>query len=133
MLTSRHVPRAVRTAALTCQAWLWLFLFDVASRAGFARIHGRLRRCRTAPRLSAVTDDVLWAVDEACVWYFKRVACLQRSAITTWMLRRHGIPAQLVIGYRPLPFESHAWVELHGAVVNDRPQYQKAFTVLDRL
>ena len=33
----------------------------------------------------------------------------------------------------PLPFESHAWVEVDGRVVNDRPQYQRAFTVLDRL
>ncbi len=75
----------------------------------------------------------MWAVDEACVWYVKRVACLQRSVIATWLLRRYGMQAELVIGYRPLPFESHAWVEVDGQVVNDRPQYQKFFTVLDRL
>ena len=33
--------------------------------------------------------------------------------------RRNGIAAQLVIGCRPLPFESHAWVEVDGRVVND--------------
>jgi hypothetical protein len=48
------------------------------------------------------------------------------------MLRRHGRSASLVIGYRPVPFESHAWVELDGLVVNDRPQYQKYFRVLER-
>jgi hypothetical protein len=63
----------------------------------------------------------------------KRAACLQRSAVATWLLRRHGVPAELVIGYRPLPFESHAWVEVDGQVVNDLPQYKKVFKVLDRL
>jgi hypothetical protein len=58
---------------------------------------------------------------------------LQRSVVATWLLRHHGWRAELVIGCRPLPFESHAWVEVDGQVVNDRPQYQKVFTVLDRL
>lgn len=39
----------------------------------------------------------------------------------------------MVIGCRPLPFESHAWVELDGRVVNDRQAYRTAFVVLDRL
>jgi hypothetical protein len=73
------------------------------------------------------------AVEEACIWYFKRAYCLQRSSVTTWMLRRRGVAAQLVIGYRPVPVDSHAWVEVDGRVVNDRPQYQKFFRVLDRL
>jgi hypothetical protein len=59
--------------------------------------------------------------------------CLQRSMVATWLLRRHGIAAKMVIGCRPLPFESHAWVEVDGCVVNDRPQYQRAFRVLERL
>jgi hypothetical protein len=67
------------------------------------------------------------------VWYVKRAPCLQRSTVATWLLRRHGIPAEMVIGCRPLPFESHAWVEVGGLVVNDLPRYQRAFTVLCRL
>jgi hypothetical protein len=85
---------------------------------------------RDQPSSSA---DVVWAVDEACVWYIRRVACLQRSVVTTWLLRRHGINGELVIGYRPVPFESHAWVEVNGAIVNDLAQYRAKFTVLDRL
>jgi hypothetical protein len=129
---------AMRTAGarvwLIVQAWLALAAFDVALLAGFARVHDRIRRCpvRRVSNRPAV-DDVVWAVDEACVWYVKRAACLQRSAVATWLLRRHGVPAALVIGYRPVPFESHAWVEVDGAIVNDRPQYQRVFAVLDRL
>jgi hypothetical protein len=128
--------RSMRLAQLAAKAWLALFVFDVARLGGFARQHARVRACRVRSRAAADVpdvEDVIWAVDEACVWYVKRAPCLQRSAVATRLLRLHGIGAELVIGYRPLPFESHAWVEVSGRVVNDRPQYQKAFTVLERL
>jgi hypothetical protein len=131
---TRQASRAIRFTILAAHAWLALAAFDVARFAGFARTCERLRRLRPADRRSwADADDIVWAVDEACVWYVKRAACLQRSAVATWLLRRHGVRAEMVIGCRPLPFESHAWVEVDSRVVNDRPQYQKVFTVLDRL
>lgn len=120
---------------LVAEALAGLVLFDLLSRGGFARVHGFTRRRRVAGRTPAagVTARVCQAVEEACIWYVKRAYCLQRSTVTTWMLRRRGVPAELVIGYRPVPVDSHAWVEVHGEVVNDRPQYQKFFRVLDRL
>lgn len=126
--------RAVRLAFLVVQAWLLLAIGDCARRAGFKRTCERLQKLRPTNRRSwARTEDVIWAVDEACVWYVKRAACLQRAVVATRLLRRHGVRAELVIGCRPLPFESHAWVEVAGLVVNDRPQYQRAFSVLDRI
>lgn len=133
-MTWHHTRRAIRFTILTVHAWLALAAFDFARHAGFARVCEWLRRRRPATRPSwAHADDIVWAVDEACVWYVKRAACLQRSAVATWLLRRHGLRAEMVIGCRPLPFESHAWVEVDGHVVNDRPQYQRVFTVLDRI
>ncbi len=38
------------------------------------------------------------AVDMACIWYWKEGLCLQRSAATACLLKRFGVPAQLVIG-----------------------------------
>jgi hypothetical protein len=129
--------RAHRRAMLTSQAWLALVMFDLIALAGFRRVHQHVRHRRVKHRSrihsTALIDDVIWAVEEACVWYFKRAACLQRSAVATWLLRGHGVAADLVIGYRPIPFESHAWVEVAGIVINDRPQYQKFFAVLERL
>ena len=126
--------RTGRLVALTMQAWIALMAFDLARPAGFARLCAWLHRRRPAPRRGeASAEDIVWSVDEACVWYVKRAACLQRSVVATWMLRRHGIAAEMVIGCRPLPFESHAWVEVDGLVVNDLQQYQRAFTVLNRL
>jgi hypothetical protein len=122
-------------ALLVVRAWMALLIFDVVRLAGFGRIHRLVDRCpvRRSVKGTLSLEEIVWAVDEACVWYVKACACLQRSVVSTWMLRRRGFYASLVIGYRPIPFESHAWVEVGGVIVNDRPQYQKAFRVLERL
>jgi hypothetical protein len=135
VLTPLDALNGLRLALLTAHAWVGLAAFDLALVAGFARAHERVRACGVHPRRRDKfrVEHIVWAVDEACVWYVKRAPCLQRSAVAACLLRRHGVPAELVIGYRALPFESHAWVEVDGQVVNDRPQYQKVFAVLERL
>ena len=112
-----------------------LIVFDLLSMRGFPFVYAFTRARPIARRRPSpeVTARVCRAVEEACIWYVKRAYCLQRSSVVTWMLRRRGVAAELVIGYRPLPVDSHAWVEVDGEVVNDRPQYQKFFRVLDRL
>lgn len=72
------------------------------------------------------------AVDWACVLYPKQVLCLQRSAATTILLRRYGVDAEMLIGAQLLPFRSHAWVEVDGSVVNDKPYMRQIYRVLDR-
>jgi hypothetical protein len=133
-MTLYGLHRALRLTGLTAQAWLALAAFEIARPAGFARLCAWLRRRRPERcRGRATRDEIIWSVDEACVWYVRRALCLQRSVVTTWLLRRHGFAAEMVIGCRPLPFESHAWVEIDGRVINDLPQYSRAFTVLHRL
>lgn len=122
-------------AFLILKSFAGLLLFDVIALAlGFPRLHAVARRFPLAKRRSRRTDEqICRAVAEACVWYPKRAFCLQRSWVMSLLLRRHGIASQVVIGYRPVPLDSHAWVEVDGRVVNDRPQYQKFYRVLDRL
>ena len=120
-------------AVVMLRAWLGLALFDAARLIGFAGIHRRVQACRVARRRSSTPEAIVWAVDEACVWYVKRAYCLQRSAVAVWLLRRHGFAATLVIGYRPVPFESHAWAEIDGRIVNDRQQYRQYFHVLEQV
>ena len=119
---------------LALEAIVALMVYDVASRMGFARTRALVARCpvvRWKPT-DEKTVRICAAVAEASVWYVKRVLCLQKSSVTTWLLRLHGVRAELVIGCRPVPLQSHAWVEVNGQVVNDRPQYQKFFRVLER-
>jgi hypothetical protein len=93
-------------------------------------------RRAAAPETTASTDRqsaICEAVRSAAPFYWKPIRCLQRSIVTARIMRRHGIPAQVVIGYRPTPFFSHAWVEVGGRVANDSPVYQAKLQVLERL
>jgi len=74
--------------------------------------------------------QVCGAVDRATVWYPKKALCLQRSAVTTCLLRSHGIPACMALGVRPMPFMAHAWVEVEGSVVNDLPRVKSFYASL---
>jgi hypothetical protein len=120
---------------LVLEAFGGLLLFDlVVLMFGFPRVHSLARKFSLGRRRGRYSDErVCQAVAEACVWYPKRAYCLQRSWVASLLLRKHGIPSQIVIGCRPVPLDSHAWVEVEGRVVNDRPQYQKFYQVLDRL
>lgn len=133
------VMRAMETFSkviLVLEALAGLVFYDVVATMGYVRTYAVVRRWPTFKwrrRALDPTPRICAAVDEACVWYPKRVRCLQRSVVVTYLLRWHGVRAELVIGHRRLPLESHAWVEVAGQVVNDRPQYQKFYTVLDRV
>jgi hypothetical protein len=121
---------------LVLESWLLLLYFEFVMR--FRTFNALYEIVRQARPRTAVADacvsstDLCRAVDLACVFYFKQILCLQRSAATTLMLRRHGLGAKMVIGAQVLPFRSHAWVEVEGAVVNDRPYMLDMYQVLER-
>jgi transglutaminase superfamily protein/coenzyme PQQ synthesis protein D (PqqD) len=78
-------------------------------------------------------EQICAAVQKAGSWYPREAMCLQRSAITTCLLRQIGIAADMVIGCRKIPFGAHAWVEVDGEVANDKRQVQEFYKVLGRL
>ena len=104
-------------------------------RNDFAGLHSAVRnfgvRTNTSPGASLL--ELCRAVDIACIWYWKKVVCLQRSAAATCLLRRHGITAQLVIGTQQVPFNAHAWVEVDGQVVTDKAYMHEIYVVLERI
>jgi hypothetical protein len=87
---------------------------------------------RTTPPSDDATDRVCSAMDVACIWYWKEVLCLQRSAATAYLLKRNGVAVQMMIGVQQMPFKAHAWVEEDGWVVNDKPYVREMYAVLDR-
>lgn len=90
-------------------------------------------RCETQPRPENSTVlDLVNTGDLACAFYFKPVACLQRSAVLCRQLRRRGIVAQVIIGIHRFPFRSHAWVEVDGVPVNERRRAREIYVELDR-
>ena len=101
----------------------------------FAALHEHLRSIPVAPCDAApdAIDRVKAAIDEACIWYPRRAVCLQRSAVAVALLRTLGVRAQFVYGVQQLPFKAHAWVEVAGVVVNDRPEVQREYCVMERI
>jgi hypothetical protein len=116
-------------------AWLGLLVADLALKLlGFHRFHTVLRRLPTRrPERgeAGLATALSQAVDRAAAFYFKRAWCLQRSAVAMVLLRLRGLPAKLVIGIHQVPFHAHAWVELHGRVINDRPWLPEAYAVIE--
>ena len=120
---------------LVLRAYVSLLRLEIPlGRGNFAAIYNSVRRhpCRSTNSVGDPTERVCSAVDLACVWYWKQVLCLQRSAATVRLLRDRGVPAQLVIGAQQVPFKAHAWVEVQGQVVNDRSYTGEMYAVLDR-
>ena len=120
---------------LVLQAYLKLILFDLClARGNFADLCDTVRKCparKMGPAADAV-KRICSAVDMACIWYWKEALCLQRSAAAACLLKRYGVPAQLVIGAQQMPFKAHAWVEVDGRVVNDKSYMPELYGVLDR-
>ena len=114
--------------------WELLRLEYPLHRRNFAALYDRVRLTSVGTRRTPLSQpaELCRAVDLAAALYFRKVLCLQRSAATVCVLRKHGFPAQLVIGVQQMPFAAHAWVELDGVVMNDKPYMSDMYSVLDR-
>jgi hypothetical protein len=118
---------------LVLKAFCELLRYEVTiSLGGFGRIQRQLSRQSTStkPRVPGLEESICRAVQLAASLYWKPVLCLQRSVCAARLLRKHGIPGRLVIGYRPAPFFSHAWVEVDGRVVNGSAAWQTRLRLL---
>ena len=119
---------------IVLRAYLRLIQFDLyLARGNFKALYEKVRAypLRTPPPVNAV-EQICSAVDMACIWYWKEVLCLQRSAATACLLKSCGVPAEMVIGAQQMPFKAHAWIEVCGRVVNDKPYVREMYAVLDK-
>jgi hypothetical protein len=117
------------------KAYLKLIYFDLyLARGNFAALYDKVHSYPIGKNVESADAiaQICSAVDMACIWYRKEVLCLQRSAATACLLKHYGIPAQMVIGAQQMPFRAHAWVEVDGRVVNDKPYTREMYAVLDR-
>jgi hypothetical protein len=120
---------------LFCRAIFALLAYDVLSTVcGFNALYLMVKRWKIALRAadSATIERVSIAVNYACIWYPKQALCLQRSFVTTYLLRKSGIAAHMVLGAQKLPFKAHAWVEVNGQAINERSNVQATYAVWDR-
>jgi hypothetical protein len=119
---------------LLLKALLGFLMFDLRGFGGnFLRMHEVVSQWPVSQRRTdeAIILRACEAVNNASVWYPKRVLCLQRSAVTTCLLRHCGVRAMMVMGAQSLPFRAHAWTEVDGQVVNERRDVQKIYQVFE--
>jgi hypothetical protein len=116
------------------QTWLvFRALYELTRYEVIIRLRGSGRILQELRQQSVATEPISPELERAICdavllatcFYWKPVLCLQRSVCTVRLLRRRGIFARLVIGYRPSPFLSHAWVEVDGRVAYGSPAYRK--------
>jgi hypothetical protein len=120
---------------LVLRAYLKLIRIDLfLARGNFAALYNEVRNYPVVGTLQspAAAEKVCAALDMACIWYWREVLCLQRSAATACLLKRQGVNAQMTIGVQQMPFKAHAWVEVDGRVINDKPHMREMYAVLDQ-
>jgi hypothetical protein len=126
-------------AGRALMAWVILLLADVSIRAtGFPGLYRAIgwwptRSHRRPDDWRGAAKRVCDSVDCARAYYFRQVWCLQSAAAAVCLLRWRGIPAELVIGVRRLPFFAHAWVEVDAEIImNDRVGLRSLFIEIVR-
>ena len=121
----------------TFTAFMGLLAFDLLLK--FKGFHAVVQKVQHWPTSGPHTTDlklcrhVRAMVDRAQMYYPKKAMCLQRSAVVTCLLRRRGVPAEMVLAAQEFPPKAHAWSEVSGEVVNDSQRVKTKFLELRRV
>lgn len=121
-------------AYLILRSYFMLVAVDLALRSsGLKSAYRIVRKSKPIAENQRVSyEPICKAMDLACVFYPNTVPCLQRSVAGVALLREYGWPAEFVTGCSISTFENHAWAELDGLVVSDKPYMHEMYQVLDR-
>ena len=120
----------------TLTAFFGLIAFDLLLKfRGFAALVKKVENWPTTAHTpdSETCRRVCAMVNRAQVYYPKKAMCLQHSAVVTCLLRRQGVPAEMVLAAQEFPPKGHAWVEVEGRVVNDFRQVKTRYRELRRI
>ena len=115
----------------TLTAFIGLLAFDLLLKfRGFQSLINKVEHWPTTQPRTTDFDTcrrVRAMVDRAQMYYPKKAMCLQHSAVVTCLLRRRGIPAEMVLAAQEFPPKAHAWVEVAGTVVNEKQSVQTRY------
>ena len=121
----------------TLTAFIGLLMFDMLLK--FRGFQSLIKKVEDWPTTEPATTDletcrrVRAMVDRAQMYYPKKAMCMQRTAVVTCLLRRLGVPAEMVLGAQEYPTKGHAWAEVSGVVVNDNPGVNTRYRELRRI
>lgn len=126
---------------LLARAAAWFCVHRLAMRlVGFKPWHACLRQSAAGLKMDqevsvCEASRVVWSVQAVRRRLFPRATCLDESMVLERLLCRQGIAARLCIGVRKQTsrLAAHAWVEVHGQVVNDDVQNVSQYLPLANL
>lgn len=134
--TAEAAPLAPPRLLLMTRAFLDLVYIEaVMTLRGMRGLKHVVARTPVRPRGDGRSEmaTIVRSLNRVCIYYVKPVACLQRAAVITRLLRRRGIPAVLVLGCQVAPVRSHAWVEVDGRIVSGNKRDRlNHYQVMDR-
>lgn len=104
--------------------------------AGFGRTHRWIVQSSATAVDQDARDDAFvrraeYRVALAAALYPGHAACLERSLMLYWYLRRAGVPVAYRMGVQMYPFLAHAWVEHRGVPINDVPEHVALFRPIE--
>ena len=114
------------TAAARTKAWSCKRSRGLGGKAASASTAASASDAEICRRVCAM-------VNRAQVYYPRKAMCLQHSAVVTCLLRRQGVSAEMVLAAQEFPPKGHAWVEVNGIVVNDKPSVREIYRTLRRV
>jgi hypothetical protein len=133
--TQSHPVRLSKRETFT--AFVGLLSFDLLLKfCGFQSLIKKVENWPTTqPRATdpELCERVRAMVDRAQMYYPKKAMCLQHSAVVTCLLRRRGVPAEMVLAAQEFPPKGHAWTEVEGIVINDLQAVKNSHRVLKRV
>jgi hypothetical protein len=116
-------------------SWAWLCL-RVLGWMHTIRLWQRDRRPLSpalGPAEEAAVGRVDQAVRQAAAHHLLNAQCKERALVSWHLLRnRFGLPAELVVGVMPYPFQAHAWVECGRLTVTDESGRCEMYTAVAR-
>jgi hypothetical protein len=111
-------------------------------RLGFKRCYAAINRMTAKHTLpsppSALALDFAKRIAGSVIgvnrrYSFYQASCLAESLVICALLRRRGITARICLGVRTITgvFESHAWIEYDGQVLNDIDRVNQIYMPFD--
>ena len=121
----------------TLTAFAGLLAFDLLLKfRGFNSVINKVEHWPiTEPRTTDLQTcrRVRAMVDRAQMYYPKKAMCLQHTAVLTCLLRRRGVPAEMILAAQEFPPRGHAWAEVEGQIINDVQSIKNSHRVLRRI
>jgi hypothetical protein len=132
--------RILRRSDLKPIARAWISLASIEFALRFRSFHRVLDEVEGVAPTATVVQPFEFGrarayarwIDVAARHHVVRARCLHRSLVLHKWLRSEGLPSALRIGVRKKAdgISAHAWVEMGGEILNDRPDRVAPFAAL---